>query len=165
MGASVVAIQEDMGMSFVAGNTSEPLRQDTLGSLLKEQADKHGDKIALVSWTGASYSYKSFYQRCIHVAQALLASGVRPGDHVGIFAENCEVYVELFFATALISTVSVVLNCNYAPSELASALIAAGLCCKPRIFCRMSCLQACRDQIVNGFSHRLISGQEIFSLT
>jgi len=128
MRASEVAKVGYAGMSFVTGNTSEPLRNDTLGSLLKEQAKRNGDKTALVSWTGASYSYKNFYERCIHVAQALLGSGVRPGDHVGIFAENCEVYVELFFACALISTVSVVLNSNYTSSELASALVAAGWC-------------------------------------
>ena len=79
-----------------------------------------------MSWTGASLTYQGLYDKSVLVARALLASGVRPGDHVAIFAENCDLYIEVLFANAMISAVSVVLNTNYTPSELIGSLHAAG---------------------------------------
>jgi long-chain acyl-CoA synthetase len=112
--------------SIVHGVKNQPLSNHTLSSLLKAQADDCGDQDAIISWTGLRYTYKDLYQRSLQVAEALYVLGVREGDHVAIFAENCEVYVVLIFANALLSAVTVVMNSNYTPTELVTALSSAG---------------------------------------
>lgn len=113
--------------SLVSGAIETPLRFETLGTLLKGQAKQYGDRNALISWTGEHLTYENLFQRCSALACALLASDIGPGDHIGIFGENCEIYVEILFASAMISATTVVLNCNYTSSELVGALEAAGI--------------------------------------
>ncbi|KAI5264763.1 hypothetical protein E4T47_08703 [Aureobasidium subglaciale] len=121
------------GLSIVHGSNSGALQTHTLATLLAEQADQHGDHTALISWTGTVLTYNQLHQRCIVLARALLAIGALPGDHIGIFAENCEVYVELTFAAAMIRATTVILNTNYTPDELANAIVAAGRLLEPAI--------------------------------
>jgi fatty-acyl-CoA synthase len=51
-------------------------------------------------------------------AGALLGSGVRPGDHVGILMPNCIEYLLLFYACALIGARAVHFNSRYKSEEL-----------------------------------------------
>lgn len=59
-------------------------------------------------------------------AKALLAAGIKKGDHVGIFSGNSSAYPELFFASSHVGAALVVLNCTYTTAEFVSAVQNAG---------------------------------------
>ncbi len=57
-------------------------------------------------------------KKCDRVARGLMAIGVRPGDHVAIWATNRIEWVTAMFATAKIGAVMVTVNTNYKRFEL-----------------------------------------------
>lgn len=115
-------------LSFVQGPSEPPFLKLSLGQLLENQAAKYPTCQAIVcSWTGIRYTYGQLYMRTRQVARALLALGIQPGDRVGILSGNCERYVEVFFATALIGGIVVVLNNTYTPNECVGALEHSGI--------------------------------------
>lgn len=52
------------------------------------------------------------------VAKALLALGLRHGDHIGIWSINCSAWVELLYGAATIGVITVPLNTCYQYQEL-----------------------------------------------
>lgn len=119
-------IQTGTQLTLLSGSSDQALLTCTLGELLSAKAAKHPDQLAVVSWTGVTLTYQQLCQRSKLLASSLLSYGIVAGDHVGIYAENCEIYIELLFAIAMVGGVSVVLNANYTPIELSTALEAAG---------------------------------------
>lgn len=89
----------------------------TVGDLLVRSAHRHGDRDALV-FPAERYTYAQLYDRARHVARALLALGVEPGDHVGLLATNSVEFVEAFFGISLIGAVVVPLNARHKAAEL-----------------------------------------------
>jgi fatty-acyl-CoA synthase len=91
----------------------------TFGQVLTETAERFGGHDALVFAQPA-------YRRCYHdfrrdvrrVARALLALGVQPSEHVGIWATNWPEWVLAQFATASIGAVLVNINPAYRAHEL-----------------------------------------------
>src|SRR5207249_449051 len=67
-------------------------------------------------------SYAGFHQDVQEVARALIALGVMPGEHVGIWATNWPQWVITQFATAHIGAVLVNINPAYRAHELAYVL-------------------------------------------
>jgi crotonobetaine/carnitine-CoA ligase len=84
-------------------------RPQTLIGVLEQRAQAHPDRIALVM-QGQRVSYAGIAARANAYARGLLELGVRKGDVVAMFCENClaQVYVE--FATARIGAIEVMLN-------------------------------------------------------
>jgi acyl-CoA synthetase (AMP-forming)/AMP-acid ligase II len=119
-------IQPKAQLALLSGPSDQALLTCTLGELLSLQAAKHSEQLAVVSWTGVTLTYQQLYQRSRLLASSLLSHRIVAGDHVGIYAENCEIYIALLFAIAMVGGVSVVLNANYTPLELSTALRAAG---------------------------------------
>ncbi|KND87610.1 putative acyl-CoA synthetase YngI [Tolypocladium ophioglossoides CBS 100239] len=110
-------------LSIVSGPTDEPLWSTTLGALIDTQARHYGDRTAVVfSWQKVSQTYRDLLFRSKLVAKALLESGIRHGDRVGITAGNCLEYIEVFLGAARIGCPVVVLNSTYAPQELLQAV-------------------------------------------
>src|SRR4030095_7074530 len=91
----------------------------TIGDLLDRQAERFGDRDALVhAEHGVRYTYAAFRDACNLVAKGLIAIGVQKGDHVGIWATNYPEWVVAQFATAKIGAVLVTVNPAYRTHEL-----------------------------------------------
>ncbi|MGI6150719.1 MAG: AMP-binding protein, partial [Christensenellales bacterium] len=67
---------------------------------------------------GRRFTYAQFREECDRVARGLMAIGVRPGDHVAVWATNRIEWVTTMFATAKIGAVLVTVNTNYKRFEL-----------------------------------------------
>lgn len=114
-------------LSVLNGSTDQPLWTITLGSLIDVQSRAHGDRTALVvPWQSVRRSYNDLAARSKLIAKALLQSGLRYGDCIGIMAGNCSEYIEVFLGAARIGVTSVVLNSNYTPTELHYAISFSG---------------------------------------
>lgn len=91
----------------------------TIGALLDHQANRFGDREALVHVErGVRYTYTEFRAECDRVARGLIALGIGKGDHVGIWATNYPEWVVAQFATAKIGAVLVTVNPAYRTHEL-----------------------------------------------
>jgi long-chain acyl-CoA synthetase len=68
------------------------MKTDTLPTLLRAQAQKYGDRVALrekefgIWW---EISWKEYYQHVRHFCLGLIKLGLRKGDRVSIIGENC----------------------------------------------------------------------------
>ena len=114
-------------LSIVAGPTQPELLDITLGELLTLQALQYGDYECLVfPWTGTRWTYATLKDEAERLARGMLAMGIQKGDRVGVMAGNCEQYISVFFAAALVGAILVVLNNTYTPSELYYALNHSG---------------------------------------
>ena len=91
----------------------------TIGDLLDRQAERFGDRDALVhvDWD-VRYTYRGFRDECDRVARGLMALGINKGDHVGVWATNYPEWVIAQFATAKIGAVLVTVNPAYRTHEL-----------------------------------------------
>jgi fatty-acyl-CoA synthase len=100
-------------------STGEPAWVDlcTIGDLLGRGAALHPDRDCVV-FPSERLTYRKLDDRAVEVARALLASGVEPGDHVGLLLPNGAGFVELLFALVLIGAVAVPINPRYRPREV-----------------------------------------------
>ncbi len=91
----------------------------TLGQCLEQWAVKSPDREFLVyPDRNLRFSYAVFNQRVDRLARALLEIGMRPGDKLGIWANNVPDWLTLMFATAKTGVVLVTINTNYRLHEL-----------------------------------------------
>ena len=80
-------------------------------------ADSVGDREALVCGSQRR-TYAQLEDHANRLANHLLAQGVRTGDHVGLYLENCPEYLEAMFACFKIRAVPVNVNYRYVAAEL-----------------------------------------------
>ncbi|SFR45101.1 malonate--CoA ligase [Litoreibacter janthinus] len=90
--------------------------------------------------TGEEVSYKAFFANAERMAQALVASGVKPGDRVAVQAPKTQAMLELYIATVLAGAVFLPLNTAYTAAEITYFLTDA----EPRIFV---CDSKCEDEL------------------
>jgi fatty-acyl-CoA synthase len=64
------------------------------------------------------WSWAEFDRRVTDVARALWASGLRPGEHIAVWATNVPEWILLQFAAARIGVILVTINPAYRPFEL-----------------------------------------------
>lgn len=92
---------------------------DTLGGMLEKWAIKTPNSDFVVyPDRGLRFSYGDFNQRVDKLAKGLIRIGVKPGDKVGIWANNVPDWVTFMFATAKMGGILVTINTNYKLSEL-----------------------------------------------
>jgi fatty-acyl-CoA synthase len=92
----------------------------TIGQVLAETARKFPTREALVfPQSSVRMNYDGFAGVVSDVAKGLLALGIKPGEHVGIWATNVPEWVLLQFGAASIGVVLVTINSAYRPLELA----------------------------------------------
>ena len=86
----------------------------TIGDLLDRQADRFGDRDALVhvDWD-LRHTWHQFRAECDRVARGLMALGINKGDHVAIWSTNYPEWVAAQFAAAKIGAVLVTVNPAY----------------------------------------------------
>ncbi len=91
----------------------------TIGGVLEAIAVDHPLNDALVfPQLGLRLNYRAFLERVDEAARGLLALGIRPHEHVAVWATNVPEWVVLQFATARIGAVLVTINPAYRPFEL-----------------------------------------------
>jgi len=91
----------------------------TFAAVLRQTAERHGQRDALVfPQLGHRRSYAEFHADVRRAARALMALGVQPGDHVGIWATNWPQWVVIQFAAAHVGAVLVNVNPAYLAHEL-----------------------------------------------
>jgi acyl-CoA synthetase (AMP-forming)/AMP-acid ligase II len=91
---------------------------ETLASLLSSRAVERPAH-PFVSFPGEELSYGELRDRAAKLARGLLATGLKPGGHVGILMTNCVAYQEIFFAIHLAGGVAVPFNARFRHRELA----------------------------------------------
>jgi fatty-acyl-CoA synthase len=92
----------------------------TIGAYFENQVAERGDADFIVyPDRDLRWSYNQFNERVDHLAKGLLAIGMEPGDHLGIWARNVPDWLTFMFATAKIVVVLVTVNPVYKSHELA----------------------------------------------
>ena len=110
--------------------TAEPVRDITLGDLLREAASSVPDRVALVDGVAAvadrrSWTYAEFLRDAERVARALLARFV-PGERVAIWAPNSADWIVLQQGISLAGLVMVAINPAYRAREVDYVLRQSG---------------------------------------
>ncbi len=91
----------------------------TVGGLLDLVAERRPDHDALVyPERGLRYSYREFKDVVEDCARALIALGLKKGDHLAVWGQNVPEWVTLQFATGKVGVVLVTVNPAYRASEL-----------------------------------------------
>jgi fatty-acyl-CoA synthase len=93
--------------------------EDTLGGVLRRQAAEtpRRDFIVLAD-RNLRFTYAEFDARVDTLARGLLAIGIAPGEHVGIWATNVPDWLTYLFALSRIGAVTVTVNTSYRTHEL-----------------------------------------------
>ena len=116
-----------MQPSYVHGASATPLLGQTIGENLDRAVAQWGDREALVSChQDLRYTYAELGETVDRLARALLATGLEPGDRLGIWSPNRAEWVLVQYATAKAGIVLVNLNPAYRTSELEYALRQSG---------------------------------------
>ena len=97
--------------------------EQTVGSVLDRTAELYPDRDALV-FPGLKlrWSWRELNQRVNRIASGLIALGVEPGQHVGIWSMNVPEWMVTQFAAGRIGAVLVNVNPAYRLHELEDAL-------------------------------------------
>src|SRR6185369_17303413 len=78
---------------------TEPLKNITVGMMLREAAVEHRNREALVSsHQGERYTYHELWTEVERIARALIAVGVTSGERVGILSGNRSEWVVTHYA-------------------------------------------------------------------
>ncbi len=110
-------------ISYDHGVCETPLLGNTIAGKLKEIVDVYPDNEALVvPYQNYRATYKKFWEDIELVAKALLGSGVKVGERVGIWSANRYEWVLMQFATARMGAIMVNINPAYKAAELKYAL-------------------------------------------
>ena len=97
-----------------------PHTEQTIGAYFEQVvAADPGREFVVFSDRDLRWTYAEFDDRVDRLAKGLLATGMGPGDHLGIWARNVPDWLTFMFATAKIGVVLVTVNPVYKSHELA----------------------------------------------
>ncbi len=120
---TIVDLAPRNGLSHVLGERQPPLWHKTISALLSETVAHFGEREALVfPAQNIRWSYHDLAQRVDALAAGLLATGLKPGDRIGIWSPNRVEWIVLQYASARIGLVLVNINPAYRLAELKYAL-------------------------------------------
>jgi fatty-acyl-CoA synthase len=115
------------GMSYAHGGAGPPLVGITVGGVLDEAASRWPDRDALVvTDQDVRWSWKELRERARALANGLLATGLNPGDRIGMLAPNRAEWLLAQFGSAYAGLILVNINPAYRQSELEYALNKVG---------------------------------------
>ncbi|HEY2601655.1 MAG TPA: AMP-binding protein, partial [Thermoleophilaceae bacterium] len=116
-----------MELSYAHGAVDTPLLGETIGSNFERTVARVPDSDAVVSrHQRLRFTYAELNEGVDRLARALMASGLVPGDRLGIWSPNCVEWLMLQFATAKAGVVLVNINPAYRTTELEYALNQSG---------------------------------------
>jgi len=115
-------------LSHDAGARHVPLLEETIGENLERMvaAHPHGEALVEVA-SGRRWTWAQLNSEVDAVARALMATGIGPGDRVGIWSPNCAEWTFTQFATAKIGAILVTVNPAYRDHELAYVVAQSGM--------------------------------------
>lgn len=91
----------------------------TFGDLIDAQALRFPEHPCVIEpKSGRRFTYAGMRHEVNRAARGLMAIGVKKGDHVAIWSENCAEWMLLFLAAAKVGAVLVTVNTNYKRFEL-----------------------------------------------
>ena len=90
----------------------------TMGGMIRASAQAFGPREALV-FPDRRITYAALDQAARRWAAAMIALGVQPGQHVGLFMPTCPQFIEAFYGIAMAGAVAVPINARYQSHELA----------------------------------------------
>jgi acyl-CoA synthetase (AMP-forming)/AMP-acid ligase II len=99
----------------------EPDYRATAGEFIRHVAEEWGDR-DLAVLGDHRLSFAEAEARSAELAKALLASGIKPGNHIGLLAPNGPDWVVAFLAATRIGALVPLLNTYYKPRELSWVL-------------------------------------------
>jgi len=88
-----------------------------LADLFESVADAIGDRTAVVCGEERR-TYRELDERGNQLAHHLIAAGVKPGDHVGMYLQNAIEYIESLIACLKVRAVPINVNFRYVEEEL-----------------------------------------------
>ena len=108
--------------SYTEGPTEPPVRELTLGDLLKEVAEQTPDRLALIAGTAdpaarRQWTYAELNEEALRAAYAL-RTRFEPGERVAIWAPNVPEWVIVEFAAAMAGVVLVTVNPSFQAREV-----------------------------------------------
>jgi fatty-acyl-CoA synthase len=107
-------------MSYVGADQSSPLRETTVGSILREAARESPERVALVEGNAGHrrrWTYAELLRDAEMTARAL-AARFEKGERVAVWAPNIPEWVILEYAAGLAGLVLVTVNPSFQPKEL-----------------------------------------------
>lgn len=104
---------------------SAPIDRDSIGAILEVSAARHASHCAVVCGPDC-HTYGELLSRCRRLAAVLHELGLDGGDRVGVVAENCHRYLELYLAVPAAGMVLVPLNRRLTEQEIDYALRDSG---------------------------------------
>ena len=121
---------QPLAESYWPATAETPIRDVTLGDLLREAAATAADRVALVDAVAdpaarRSWTYAEFLRDAERVARALLAR-FAPGDRIAIWAPNSADWIVLQEGISLAGMILVALNPAYRARELEYVLRQSG---------------------------------------
>ena len=90
----------------------------TMGGMIRASAQAFGPREALV-FPDRRITYGQLDTAARRWAAALVALGVQPGQHVGLFMPTCPAFIDAFYGIAMAGAVAVPINARYQSHELA----------------------------------------------
>jgi acyl-CoA synthetase (AMP-forming)/AMP-acid ligase II len=98
----------------------------TVGTLVQLGAARSPARIAVCTPHGNGRTYAELDERTDRLANALLGSGLTPGDRIAAWMEDCVEYIELYAAAAKAGLVMVPINARLRAGEAAFPLEDSG---------------------------------------
>jgi fatty-acyl-CoA synthase len=119
-------------LSYVHGASAVALIGDTIGVYVDRIVARFPESEALVvRHQGIRWTYRELRHRVDNLAAGLIRLGLKPGDRIGIWSQNCAEWMLSQFATAKAGLILVNINPAYRRTELEYALNKVG--CKALI--------------------------------
>jgi acyl-CoA synthetase (AMP-forming)/AMP-acid ligase II len=110
-------------LSIVHGPNEPALWPKRLGDLIEEQANRFGDRIAVVTpWQENRLSFNDLAKSSRILANAMVRAGLRLGDCVAVMAGNRYEYVQVFLAGGRMGCPVLPINNAYTPVEVVRAM-------------------------------------------
>ncbi|MBR3690115.1 MAG: AMP-binding protein, partial [Eggerthellaceae bacterium] len=115
---------EEVKREPVPGDIDYPLHSEkTIGRYFRDQVAIDPDhEFVIYPDRDLRWSYKDFDERTDNLAKGLLAIGMKPGDHLGVWARNIPDWLTFMYATAKVGIVMVTVNPVYKGHEVSYVL-------------------------------------------
>jgi fatty-acyl-CoA synthase len=129
----VCPARRSASLSFVSGTSDKPLLYRTVDGVLKAAVEQAPERAALVvPFQSLRFTFAELDREVERVARGMIASGLEPGDRIGIWAPNCAEWILTMFGAARAGLILVNINPAYRSTELEFALRQVG--CRALVF-------------------------------
>ena len=106
-------------ISYASGTSNKPLLGDTIGNKFDEIASKYPKREAIVSiHQNIRFTYDELAKEVNTLAKALISSGFKKGERVGIWSSNNVEWLLTQYAAAKVGVILVTINPAYRSHEL-----------------------------------------------